>query len=282
MEVIPCNAMIGAMISGVDLANCDDQTFEDVYQAFIKHKVVFFRDQFLSPESQLRLAARFGELEAPHPFFPHVFAYPQVSEIETTPGNPPGKSYWHTDMTWQSAPLKCSVLCAQYLPDEGGDTIWVNMEAVYASLSENVKQSLDGKTATHAVHGFAGSRFDDVGSGGESLVDNISKDMKAVHHPIVVKHPETGNPTLYLNEQFTRSLDDKCLEDEGVTLTDLFARSHAADFQVRFQWQEGSVAIWDNRCTQHFAVTDYGDKPRKLHRVVVKGTEPKAYRFNHV
>ncbi|WP_325892905.1 TauD/TfdA dioxygenase family protein [Grimontia sp. NTOU-MAR1] len=265
------------MISGIDLASFDDSEFTQIYQAFLKYKVIFFRDQFLSPESQLKLAARFGELEAPHPFFPHVSTQPQVSEIETTPGNPPGKSYWHTDMTWQSAPPKCSVLCAQHLPDEGGDTIWVSMEDVYASLPEKLKRQLDGKTATHAVHGFTGSRFDELDNKGESRVDNISRDIQAVHHPIVVKHPETGNPTLYLNEQFTQQVDDKGLEEEGVTLANLFIYSHNEAFQVRFRWETGSVAIWDNRCTQHFAVTDYGDKPRKLHRVVVKGSEPQAY-----
>ncbi|WP_197076252.1 TauD/TfdA family dioxygenase [Grimontia sp. AD028] len=272
VEVTPCNPNIGAEISGVDLANCDEQTFAEIYQAFLTYKVIFFRDQFLSPEAQLKLADRFGELEEPHPFFPHVSTHPQVSEIETTPGNPPGISYWHTDMTWQSAPPKCSVLSAQHLPDKGGDTIWVSMEAVYASLPEPLKQKLVGKTAIHAVHGFAGSRFDDVNSDGESRVDGISKGMVAVKHPVVAKHPETGHPTLYINEQFTRRLDDPCIEEEGITLDRLFDYAHNASLQVRFRWETGSVAIWDNRCTQHFAVTDYGDKPRKLHRVVVKGT----------
>ncbi len=240
MEVIPCNETIGAVISGVDLANCDDETFASVYQAFLKYKVIFFHDQFLCPESQLKLAAKFGELEAPHPFFPHVDSHPQVSVIETTPGNPPGKSFWHTDMTWQAAPPKCSVLCAQHLPEEGGDTIWVSMEAVYQSLPALLKEQLAGKTATHAIYGFAGSRFDDVNPGGRSRVDNISRDIQAVQHPVITKHPETGNPTLYLNEQFTRELDDKYLEKSGVSLSSLFSYSHTAKFQVCFRWKQGA------------------------------------------
>ncbi|WP_407332994.1 TauD/TfdA dioxygenase family protein [Enterovibrio sp. 27052020O] len=277
MKITPLSEHIGASIDDVSLANCSENEFAQIYQAFLTHKVIFFRKQYLSPQQQLELAARFGELEAPHPFFPHVEGFPQVSVIETTRGNPPGKSYWHTDMTWQKAPPKCSVLSAQHLPDIGGDTIWLSMEAVYQSLPDVLKQSLQGKTATHAVHGFAGSRFDEVSSQGVSKVDSISSEIRDVHHPLVTTHPETGHPCLYINEQFCQRIDDEDLEKGEALLSSLFSYSHAEEFQVRFRWQTGSIAIWDNRCTQHFAVTDYGDEPRKLHRVVVKGDEPQAF-----
>ncbi|MDD1794727.1 TauD/TfdA family dioxygenase [Enterovibrio makurazakiensis] len=289
LTITPLTPHIGAIIDGVALASCSDDDFAQIYQAFLNDKVVFFRDQYLSPDEQLALARRFGELEAPHPFFPHVDGFPQVSVIETTPGNPPGKSYWHTDMTWQKAPPKCSVLCAQHLPDEGGDTIWTSMEAVYQSLPNAMKQSLQGLTATHAVHGFAGSRFDKTNAKGESKVAQIAGKMNGVQHPLVVRHPETDHPSLYINEQFCQYIDNldlECVEINALSekngkdgdnlLSSLFSLSREEAFQVRFTWEAGSVAIWDNRCTQHFAVTDYGDKPRKLHRVVVKGEKPAA------
>ncbi|WP_028024123.1 TauD/TfdA dioxygenase family protein [Enterovibrio calviensis] len=289
LTITPLTPHIGAIIEGVALASCSDNDFTQIYQAFLNYKVVFFRDQCLSPDEQLSLARRFGELEAPHPFFPHVDGFPQVSVIETTPGNPPGKSFWHTDMTWQKAPPKCSVLSAQHLPDEGGDTIWVSMEAVYQHLPSALQGALLGKTATHAVHGFAGSRFDETNAEGESKVAQIADKMEGVHHPLVVRHPETERPSLYINEQFCQYIDKDTSDSEYVgaqknenaegdddLLSSLFALSRVETFQVRFSWQTGSVAIWDNRCTQHFAVTDYGDKPRKLHRVVVKGEQPVA------
>lgn len=277
MKIIRCGKSLGALVEGIDLSCVSTSEFDELYQAFLQHKVLFFRQQTLTPETQLSLAEQFGELESPHPFFPHVDKFPQVSVIETTPGNPPGKSYWHTDMTWQAAPPKCAVLCAQHLPRQGGDTIWVSMEAVYASLPRAMKKRLQGLSATHAVHGFAGSRFDHLDADGTSRVEKVSRNIQSVNHPLVAKHPETGQPTLYINEQFTRDINDKSLESEGITLTSLFLNSRKEEFQVRFSWEPGSVVIWDNRCTQHFAVTDYGDEARRLHRVVVKGTAPQAY-----
>ncbi|MBE1274291.1 TauD/TfdA dioxygenase family protein [Enterovibrio baiacu] len=277
MHVTPLSQHIGALIEGIDLNQCDEKEFAFIYRAFLEHKVIFFRDQFLSPKAQLALAARFGELEAPHPFFPHAEGFPQVSLIETTRGNPPGKSFWHTDMTWQDAPPKCSVLSAQHLPDKGGDTIWASMEAAYDALPRHTKAAITHATATHAVHGFSGSRFDSEDDSGNSRVEGITKNINAVHHPLVVKHPETGKPALYVNEQFTRFIDKHDEGDALPELSALFEHSRGEAFQVRFQWEVGSVAIWDNRCTQHFAVTDYGDTPRKLHRVVVKGSIPASY-----
>ncbi|MDD1782814.1 TauD/TfdA family dioxygenase [Enterovibrio sp. ZSDZ35] len=265
------------MIEDVDLSSLTKDEFERIYDAFLKHKVIFFRKQNLSPESQLALASRFGTLEKPHPFFPHVSGFPQVSVIETERGNPPGKSYWHTDMTWQAVPPKCSVLVAQHLPDHGGDTIWLSMEAVYQALPMTVKQCLENKRAVHAVQGFVGSRFDKHDGMGLSQVEKLSKDIDAVLHPLVVQHLETGNPTLFINEQFTQCIDGEEPKESDALLASLFSFCREEAFQVRFKWEVGSVAIWDNRCTQHFAVTDYGDAPRRLHRVVVEGTQPKAF-----
>ncbi|KXF81999.1 TauD/TfdA dioxygenase family protein [Enterovibrio coralii] len=277
MRITPINTTIGALVEDVDLAQLSDEDFDLIYQAFLKHKVIFFRRQTLTAAEHLSLARRFGELEAPHPFFPHVEDYPQVSKIETMRGNPPGKSFWHTDMTWQSAPPKCSILAAQYLPDAGGDTIWLSMEAVYHSLPAPLKHRIRGQMAKHAVHGFAGSRFDHQDESGESRVDQISQYIDAVSHPLVAEHEETGNPTLFINEQFTRFVEGESADESEALLATLFSHCRDETLQVRFKWEEGSVAIWDNRCTQHFAVTDYGDTPRLLHRVVVKGTQPRLF-----
>ncbi|ODA30617.1 taurine catabolism dioxygenase [Veronia pacifica] len=271
MNVVPINPFIGANISGVDLNVLSDSDFDIIYQAFLKHKVIFFRDQCLEPEHHLALAQRFGCLEEPHPFFPHVDNYPQISVIETTRGNPPGESFWHTDMTWQAAPPKCSILFGSLIPNEGGDTIWVSMEAVLNTLPLDIKERVMNLTAVHGLHAFEGSRFDSKDEKGQSSVAEKSKSISQVTHPMIARHPETGLETLYINEQFTRcvnGLDDK---ESQTLLKTLYGVARQPEFQVRFQWQKGSVAIWDNRCTQHFAVTDYGDTPRRLHRVTVIG-----------
>lgn len=271
MIVHPLADALGAQVDGIDLSALTSQIVGDIYQAFLTHKVLFFRDQCLSPEQHLALGRMFGELEPAHPFFPHLAENDQVVIIETARGNPPGESFWHTDMTWQETPPKCSILHAQYVPKEGGDTIWSNMAAVFASLSKEDRNMLDSMDAIHGLHAFEGSRYDEQDDSGKSRVAQKFQAYPPIVRPMVTRHPETNEAVLFINEQFTRSvvgLDDK---ESRALLDRLFAIARQAQFHVRFQWKAGSVAIWDNRVTQHFAVTDYGDQPRKLHRVTVRG-----------
>ncbi|RXJ74386.1 taurine catabolism dioxygenase [Veronia nyctiphanis] len=273
MSITPLTTHIGAEISGIKLTDVNHDQFTQIYAAFLKYKVIFFRDQSLTPEQQLVFAARFGEIEKPHPFFPHAEGAPQVSVIETTRGNPPGESFWHTDMTWQKSPPKCSILYGEIIPPEGGDTIWASMEAAFEHLSFEMQQKLLGQLATHGLHAFEGSRYDDIDAEGKSSVVEKSKSIESVLHPLISKHPETGLLSLYINEQFTLKIEGTNETKDSKLLSDLFSHARNQKFQVRFSWQKGSVAIWDNRCTQHFAVTDYGDTPRRLHRVTVIGDE---------
>ena len=129
---------IGARIHGVNLATCSATELDEVYQALLTHQVIFLDDQTLSPEQHLMIAERFGKLEPAHPFFPRVEHVPQVSVIETTRGNAPMESYWHTDLTWRKLPSKASLLHAQHIPSVGGDTIWCSMTAVFDSLDEDL------------------------------------------------------------------------------------------------------------------------------------------------
>ncbi len=271
MRIKPLSEHIGAEIEGVVLSHCTDSDFERIYEAFLRYHVIFFRDQALSPDQHLVLASRFGEIEPIHPFFPHLDDAPQVVVIETSPGNPPGESFWHTDLSWQAIPSKCSLLHAQHVPSRGGDTIWVSMSAVWESLPDSLKTTLRGKEGIHALHAFAGSKYDQVDELGQSRVNKMASRFPPVRHPLVATHPETGRETLYINEQFTRGIVGMTVQESEVILSELFSISRKTTYQYRFSWQPGSVAIWDNRCTQHYAVTDYGDAPRRLHRVSVAG-----------
>ena len=271
MIIHPLTKALGALVDDIDLTALIPQSFEEIYRAFLQHKVLFFRDQTMSPEQHLAFGKMFGELEPAHPFFPHLVESDQVVIIETSRGNPPGESFWHTDMTWQKVAPKCSILHAQHVPIEGGDTIWSNMAAVFASLSKEDQIMLRSMDAIHGLHAFEGSRYDEQDDSGKSRVVQKSQAYPPIVRPMVTRHPETGEEVLFINEQFTRSvvgLDDV---ESRVLLDRLFAVTRQTQFHVRFQWQAGTVAIWDNRVTQHFAVTDYGDQPRRLHRVTVRG-----------
>ncbi|PYF83454.1 taurine dioxygenase [Marinomonas alcarazii] len=271
MVIRPCGAALGAFVDGVSLATLNAEVFKVLYKAFLQYRVLFFRDQSLSPEQHLALGKRFGELELAHPFFPHLAQHDQVVIIETSLGNPPGESFWHTDMTWQAIPPKCSILHAQYVPPVGGDTLWCDMAAVFADLSNEEQNHLRTLNTIHALHAFEGSRYDAVDANGQSRVAQKSQAYPSIVRPMVTRHPETGDEVLFINEQFTRSVQGWEDAQSQALLDRLFAIARQDRFHVRLKWQAGTVAIWDNRVTQHFAVTDYGDQPRRLHRVTVQG-----------
>ncbi|MGO3405629.1 TauD/TfdA dioxygenase family protein [Marinomonas sp.] len=271
MNTIPLSNNIGAVIEGLNLAQMTRDEFGMLYSAFLRHKVLFLWDQIMTPEAHLALGRRFGELEPVHPFFPHVAGNKQVIIIETSAGNPPGKSYWHTDMTWKAVPPKCSILHAQHVSEQGGDTIWCNMAAVWRDLTDSEKCYLRTLRFCHEMHAFKGSRFDKKSENGQSYADQVAKQYEPVVRSIVQLHPETQEEVLYINEQYTRSVVGLSPADSQTLLSRLFATEREAQYQVRLSWQAQSVAIWDNRITQHYAVTDYGDAARKLHRVTVQG-----------
>jgi len=269
MQIEHLTPHIGAMIHVLDLAQCSDTEFEQVYQAWYQNGVIFLPKQRLSPDDHLRVAARFGELAPVHPFFPHVTDAPQISMIETVRGKPPLESFWHTDLTWQKRPSKASLLHAQHLPQVGGDTIWCDMRSVFNALPEAEKQYLRALKTIHALHAFENIAEDEVNADWHKDVIKTAAANPPVEHPMVTKLPETGEEVLFINEQFTRfvvGLDDTASRE---LLDKYFALARQPEFQVRFKWQVNTLAIWDNRSTQHYAVIDYGDTPRKLHRVTV-------------
>lgn len=260
---------IGARIHGVDLATCSATELDEVYQELLAHQVIFLDDQTLSPEQHLMIAERFGQLEPAHPFFLRVEHVPQVSVIETTRGNAPMESYWHTDLTWRKLPSKASLLHAQHIPSVGGDTIWCSMTAVFDSLDEGMKEKLRGLSATHSLVAFEGIEPEKIELDWHKSLVKTAQENPPVIHSVVQVHPETGKETLYINEQFTRYINELEREESDLLLSELFEIARRPEFQVRFKWNKGLMAIWDNRVTQHYAVIDYGDTPRKMHRVTV-------------
>jgi taurine dioxygenase len=261
--VRPVNPVIGAEILDVDLRDLDDATEDLIRTALREHHVVFFRDQQLDVFGQREFAARFGELQ-PFAFADPIDIRAPEAHALSTDGSGPKRSnadIWHTDATFMKCPPMGTVLRAVELPASGGDTLFANMFAAFDALSPRLRSLLDGMTATHD--------FTKSSSHRRPLHD----EYPPVTHPVVRTHPESGRKALFVNRIFTTRLDGLTDRENETLLTFLCDHVRSPDFQCRFTWQPGSVAFWDNRSTQHYAVADY-DGRRVMHRVVIAGDRP--------
>lgn len=273
VQVRPMTVNIGAEIEGVDLSRpVDDATFAAVYQAFLKWKVIFFRDQDITPEQHLDFARRFGPLEV-HPISPKVPGHDELVLLARGAGARNGEDEFHADVTFKDCPPKCTVLRSIEVPEYGGDTIWIDMAAAYRGLPGDVKEKIAGLHGVHDFEPVFGHRLP-----GEKL-EAMRREYPPMHHPIVARHPETGEQILYVNRLFTTHLADAYTAkgmrraESDALLATLFEVVTIPEHQVRFRWRRNSVAIWDNRATQHYAVYDYADpEGRQTRRVMNRAT----------
>jgi len=273
--VEPVSGTVGAVVRGVDLAApLDQSTVAEIRTAFLEHHVLFFSDQDLSPEAQLRVGRYFGELDT-HPFVEGMESLPEVIEIITEPDDRLNfGGGWHSDVTFLEEPDLASILYAIDVPPFGGDTLFANQHAAYEALSDTMKDLLDGLVAKHS----AGPQY---AEGGYST---LSKSMKTksvqhadrvVHHPLVRTHPETGRKALYVNPAFTVGIEGMRPDESMALLGFLFDHAVREPFTCRFRWSPGSVAMWDNRSVQHYALFDYRGHRRHMRRITVKGDRPR-------
>ena len=269
MKIAPITPTIGAEISGVDLAQPLTQDMEDqIYDALMQHLVLFFRDQNLSPQAQYDFATSFGAPVDPHPVYPHLPGFDRIVLLENDGDRPPDTDSWHTDLTFNRNPPFMSVLHAIAVPETGGDTLWANMYAAYDTLPADV-QTLVSKSS--AVHDMGTFRNDYLGE--EADVDALNEAMTKVGsavHPMAPVHPVTGKRLLFVNRSFTQLVIGVNKAASDRLLQYLFGHIESPNLQMRFRWRNGSVAIWDNRTTQHFAVADYLPAYRRMHRVIIK------------
>jgi taurine dioxygenase len=265
VTVQPLSPAIGAEIRGVDLSQpLDAATFGVVERALLDREVLFFRDQHLTDAQHQAFAERFGPLQR-FPFADPVDeATPAVHAIAID-GSLPRRSnadIWHTDATFMQRPPLGSVLRAVALPGSGGDTLFASASAAYDALSPQLKQLLDGLTATHDFTKSSTHR--------RALHDQYPP----VSHPVVRTHPVTGRKAIFVNRIFTVRINELPERESDMLLAFLYDHVGSPDFQVRFTWSPGAVAVWDNRCTQHYAVLDYSSL-RVMHRVVIDGDQPR-------
>ncbi len=273
LTVQPIKSTIGAVISGVDLNHVNAEQLDEIKQLLLKHHVIFFRNQQLEPQSQVALAKSFGTLHI-HPIYPTVEGVPEIIVLDSHQLDLRDNELWHTDVTFsQTPPLGC-VLHAIKIPPVGGDTLWASSTSAYDALSDEWKQRIDGLTAVHDIRlSFPEERFAQSDEEKAKLDAIIAKNPPVVH-PVVRTHPETGRKGLFVSEGFTDYIENVSAEESKEILDYLFAHAVNETFTLRWQWQEGDVAIWDNRCTQHKALFDYGNAHRVMRRATINGTKP--------
>lgn len=267
ITIAPLTPCIGAEIAGVDLASPDiADVIPQIRAALLAHKVIFFRDQHLTPAQHIAFARRFGDLEV-HPATPAHQPNPEILRIEHGPDNRGKENFWHSDVTWREKPSLGSILRAIEVPAVGGDTLFVDMHAAFTGLSPEMQRFVSGLTAVHDIARVFAARL------GKPAAELHAK-YPPMEHPVVRTHPETGQPCLYVNGAFTSHIKGLSTRESDDLLAHLYAQAANPEIQCRFRWQPGSIAFWDNRSSQHFAASDYFPARRVMERVTVAGCRP--------
>lgn len=264
MKIQPITGHCGAEVSGIDLNKLTDTEFAGLQDALFTHGVIFLRAQSLSPEGHIALAQRFGEIDI-NRFFTAVEGHPEIAEVRTKASqkNVIGAG-WHADHSYDVAPAMCSILAARNLPTHGGDTLFASAGAAYDHLSDGLRSTLESLRAWHSDGSFAASKIFDHSEMEQAVT-------KPSLHPVIIKHPQTGRKTIFVNGDFTTHFDGWTAEESAPLLNYLYRYISQPAFMCRFRWSPGAVAIWDNRLVQHLAVADYQGQARLMHRVTVKG-----------
>ncbi|WP_028227044.1 TauD/TfdA dioxygenase family protein [Paraburkholderia ferrariae] len=272
LDLHPVAGRIGARIDGVRLSgDIDEATFDAIHAALLRHKVLFFRgQQHLDDAAQEAFARRFGETVA-HPTVPSVEGG-RLLELDSQHGA--RANSWHTDVTFVDAYPKVSILRAVVVPPYGGDTVWANTAAAYQNLPEPLRALADTLRALHTnAYDYASSHVNADSAQLKRYREIFTSTVYETEHPVVRVHPETGERTLVLGH-FVQRIKGLSTQDSAHLLQSFHEHITRLENTVRWSWQAGDVAIWDNRATQHYAINDYGDARRVVRRATVRGEVP--------
>jgi taurine dioxygenase len=274
LTIEPLGPVIGAKISGVKLADdIDDEQRVAILEAVLRHHVIFFEDQPITPEQHKALASRFGALQI-HPVYPQATGVPEIIVLDTSDSNPPDNDNWHTDVTFLEVPAMGAWLSAKLLPPSGGDTLWSSNIAVWESLSPSWKQMLAGLNAEHDfIKSFPAWRFARTPEEKEKW-EKARRDHPPRTHPVVRTHPVTRKQGLFVNEGFTTRIVELTPGESDSVLRHLFSLTGKPEFTVRWRWKVNDMAFWDNRLTQHYATADYMPHRRIMNRATIHGSKP--------
>ena len=274
----PVTPAIGSLIEGLDLGALSDTDFAMLRGLVERRGVVFVRGQSLEPGQLVAFARRFGPLQpSAESAFSALPGHPEVDVLEADAEHPPlvTTELWHTAFTSHVRPTMGTVLHGRIIPESGGDTIWVSLEAAWEHLSAPLRAYLQGLRAEHrGAKAFADQIRMQLwtDAAGQERLRSLLLEPPAVH-PVVRTHPVTGRKSLFVNEGYTTLIQGLHRKESDAVLGYLFDHLRTPEFQVRHRWQAGDVAIWDNRCTMHYAVADYRGH-RLMHRVTIEGDVP--------
>ena len=279
LEIKPLTLHIGAEIGGVELGGpLTEQQLGAINDALLKWKVIFFRGQNLDHESHVRFARQMGEPTIGHPVFGHDEAFPEiysVAKFRTAQGGREARmkrpwTGWHTDITAAHNPPKASILRGDTIPPFGGDTLWTNLAVAYNGLSETLRGFLDGLNGVHRFQPPADPKAN------ADYDESVKRRAMETEHPLIRVHPETGERLLFVNPVFLKSIVGLDPREGEVLMEFLWEHIIRTEYTVRFKWQPGDVAMWDNRSTAHLAPSDIfeSDFDRQLYRITLVGDVP--------
>ena len=262
MQFQRISAPLGARVEGIDVRTVDESQWAVLNDLFCEHQLLVFPGQDLEPADHMSFARRWGELVR-HPYA-GLDEYPDIIELKNVGKGRDINQHWHSDMTYNSAPPKLTMLYAHSTPSIGGDTAFANQTLAYQALSEGLRATVDELRAEHTAGGLANIYGEDPGEAPTAV------------HPVVRTHDETGSRALYVCAAFTRHFIGWSREESKALLEYLYRHSVRPEFQARHVWNPGDLIMWDNRSLLHFAVHDHAeDQPRSIHRVQVEGPIPR-------
>ena len=273
LEIRPISGALGAEVYGIDLVqSLNSADVKNIRKALLDHLVIFFRNQFITPSQQLSFAKYFGEL-VEYPLVKGLDGFPEIVPVVKLPDETINfGGLWHSDTTYLETPPLGGILVAKELPPYGGDTLFSNMYLAYESLSKGMRNLLNDLTAINssAKSRVTETRRDRMNS---SSKGSRNSELKA-EHPVIRTHPETGRKALYVNFGHTVRFKGMSEKESAPILNFLYRHQTRPEFTCCFRWHPGSIAFWDNRCTQHNPVNDYTGYKRVMHRISIAGDKP--------
>jgi taurine dioxygenase len=262
---------VGAEVRGLDAATITDADFATLQKTFAHHGLLILRDQELTPEQHIAFAERWAPIDI-NRFFKAVDGYPQIAEVRKEKDQRDNiGGGWHTDHSYDAEPAMGSLLLARDLPPSGGDTLFASMYGAYDLMPESLRSRINGLQARHSsrhIFGDAGVYKDGDAAG---RIGNQAAAVQDVIHPMVITHPLSGRKAVYVNPAFTIGIEGLDSNEAGALLMEVYAHCIDPAISYRLQWEEGTLAFWDNRATWHYALNDYHGHFRLMHRITVAG-----------
>ena len=271
MLITPLNPIVGCAIEGVSLVSASEDELRQIYAAWLQYSVVVIKEQKLTPSDQLKFASYFGSPDI-YPFLEGLDDYPEITRVLKKPSDTENfGGVWHTDTIYLEKPPMASMLYAIDVPSNGGDTLFASQYKAYETLTDENKKALGSYTAESRsdLEAVSATRINQS----SKVNSQVSNNFSAIH-PMIRTHPETLLKSLYISPAHTSSIQELDKEESRALLSELFIHQTREEYQCRVKWNNGDVALWDNRCLLHLPLNDYQGQLRSLHRITLKGDRP--------